>query len=289
MFEAVELTESCRKAAGADVSLASDDQLLAAAVELVGARAALDGAEAHVLGELERRGTCDRRFGLSTGSWVANETHASRQTMRSRVRLGTRLWDLDAVDDALADGRITLDHARVLAEAAANPRVADQIVELQAELVDGAQHAPFEIWRRDVATLVELLDQDGGFDPDRDLARNRAISAQVGADRVIVAVELVGEHALAFAHVVNQRADQLFARFQRDHDTCDQIEIPPRSTLIALALVELVRDGAAAHHDHTRAPVTDLTLRCGTPTVQIVAASGSPPRPSATTGGPLPA
>jgi hypothetical protein len=67
MFDGVEVAECSLKAGGADVSLASDDELCSAVRELAVARAGLDAAEAHVLGELEMRGVCDREFGLKTG------------------------------------------------------------------------------------------------------------------------------------------------------------------------------------------------------------------------------
>ncbi len=53
MFDSTELAEQCRKAAGADVGLAGDDELCDAIRELAVARSALDAAEGHVLAELD--------------------------------------------------------------------------------------------------------------------------------------------------------------------------------------------------------------------------------------------
>ena len=76
--------------------------------------------------------------------------------------------DLDGVDRALGEGRISFDHARVLT-GAANPRVADAIAGVQDDLVRSAEGSPFGAWQRGVAELVELADQDGGHDPADDI------------------------------------------------------------------------------------------------------------------------
>ena len=56
MFDMLDLVGFCQKAAGVEVSFASDDELLAGVKALAAARAAFDAAELHVLGELDRRG-----------------------------------------------------------------------------------------------------------------------------------------------------------------------------------------------------------------------------------------
>ena len=165
MFESTEVAEGCRKAAGADVGLAGDDELCDAVRQLAVARSALDAAEGHVLAELEARGVCERHFGLSTVSWVADRTKARRGVCAARVRVAGKLRSLlPVVDAALGDGTIRFEHARAMVEAA-NPRIADQIAERQGELVDKAGSAPFAIWRSQLGALAERLDQDGGYDP----------------------------------------------------------------------------------------------------------------------------
>ena len=134
----------------------------------------LDAAEAHVLAELQVRGTTDRCFGLRTAGWVAHETRADRGAVHRRVKLGCQLRaTLDTVDAGLSDGAITVEHAQVLADAVANPRVAEPVAAAQAVFVADAQARPFLEFRRGVAKRVALWDQDGGFDPNRELARNR--------------------------------------------------------------------------------------------------------------------
>ena len=173
LAELVELAERSRKAAGFDPSFASDDELCQATVELEAARAAVEAAELHVLGELDARGTCEREFGLTTAAWLAERAHVARPGAVARVKVASKLrTSLPDVDAALSDGLISPDHARALADAA-NPRIADSVADHQVDLVAAAQQAPFAIWRRMLAELTELWDQDGGHDPAQDLARNR--------------------------------------------------------------------------------------------------------------------
>ncbi len=214
---AVGLAESSRGAAQADVRAASDDELCEAAIELEQARAALDAAEAHVLAELEVRGVCDRECGLGTASWVADRTHASRPHVATRLRVGTKLRSMPVLDAALSAGQITFEHALALTHAA-NPRIADELAACQDELIDMARHAPYAIWRRQLGVLVELLDQDGGHDPDRDLARNHLHLNPLSGDQVILSGELVGEAALEFTQAVEAEADQLWRQFRDDHE-----------------------------------------------------------------------
>jgi len=259
MFERGELAglvDRCRKAALVEVGLGSNDELRAAVVDLEAARAALDALEGHCLAELEARDACDVDLGLSTVGWLTWHAHLPRPLAATRVKVANKLRnELDGVDAALAGGTISFEHARVLAQAA-NPRVAEAIAGVQDHLVEAAEHSPFEVWRREVAGLVELVDQDGGHDPDADLARNRLHVHDVGGATQLRG-ELVGETALVVSQALDQATDALFSRYQRDHEACPELVVPPRSVLRALALAELVRPGLA----QTRpAPVVDVTV-----------------------------
>jgi hypothetical protein len=163
------------------------------------------------------------------------------------------------VDAALSDGTISPEHARVLATAA-NPRIEADLVELQDDLVALAQRSPFGAWRRHVSELAELLDQDGGYDPTRDVARNHLHVTPVGADTVAVSGELVGEYGLSFSQLLEAETDRLWRARRADHEVCPELDIPSRGTLRALALVELVRKGAAGSAPTGRGPVVDVTV-----------------------------
>jgi hypothetical protein len=261
MFDAVEVAEANRKAAGADCGLATDVELGDAVGWVAVARAGLDAFEAHLLAELDVRGVCDREFGSPTLWWVTSQTRAPRAVVAARLRLGARLrFPLGLTDEALIEGRITSDHARVLADAAANPRIADDIAALQGELIDRAQSTNFRVWRHQMAVLVELLDQDGAFDPDRELARNHMNLRPHGDGSVSFSGELVGEAALSFTQLLEAETDRRWRAQRADHDECPELAVPDRSTLRALAMVDLMAKGSAGHAPTGHGPVVDVTL-----------------------------
>ncbi len=262
MFEAVELAEAARKAAGADVALVSDAELCDAVVELAAARAAVEAAEAHVLAELDVRGATDREFGSPTLWWVTAQTRAPRPAVAARLRLGMRLRHLDVVDEALADGRLTAEHARAVADTMANPRIADDVVAVQGDLVALAQQCPFRVWRHHLRVVEQLLDQDGSFDPDRELARNQLRVSPNGGDGICLSGELVGEHALGFTQLLEAETDRWWRRARADHDESPDLAIPSRSTLRALALVELLRKGSAGQPPAAKAPSSTSHWSC---------------------------
>jgi hypothetical protein len=260
MFDAVGLREDCVKAAGAEVEFASDDELLSGAVDVATARAALDAAECHLLGELEARKVCDRQFGSVTATWLAHVTRGDRRSVSARVKVGAKLRStLGAVDDALSCGSISFDHARTMV-ADGNPRVSDQIADEQDDWVARAQDRPFKVWRGELRCRVELLDQDGPFDPNAALARNAMTLTPLGGDGIAFRGELTGPLAAAFKQMVEAKADELFRRFDRDHQDCPELEMPTRKTLLALALAELLQLGWACDRATTPGPVVDLTL-----------------------------
>jgi Domain of unknown function (DUF222)/HNH endonuclease len=255
-----DLVDRCRKAAVEYVSLGSNDNLRASVLLLERARAAIDAVEGHCLAELEARNGCDLDLGQSTISWLKWEGHLPGRVAAGRVRVANKLRrELDGVDRALGEGRISFDHARVLADAA-NPRVADHIAGVQDDLVASAERSPFGAWQRGIAELVDLVDQDGGHDPAQDLSRNRLHADRVG-DTVEIRGHLVGDAALSFAEALEQATQALWHRYKADHDACPELEIPARSTLRAMALVELCRHGLT----QTRpGPTVDVTLAINT-------------------------
>ena len=255
----IEFGEASRKAASADVALLSDNEALADTLLALEAQACGEAAVGHLLADLERRGVCDREFGLTTASWVAHHSHGSRPALAGRVKTALTLRRLPVVDDALSDGVISPEHARVMASVT-NPRTEADVVDLQHELVDLAQRCPFPAWRRHVTEVTELLDQDGGFDPDRYLARNQLRVSPNGSDGVTLAGELVGLHALGFTEALEAETDRLWRRYRNDHDECGELPVPERSTLRALALVELIGKGAAGAAPSGKGPTVDISL-----------------------------
>src|SRR4051794_33845973 len=260
MFDVADLTRQCRKAAADEVVFASDDDLLAAAVELQACRTALDAAEAHVLGELRVRGVTDRRFGTKLAKWVAGQAKVDHRPIARRVQFGARLRQLPVVDDAVADGTITADHAAVIAEAAANPRIGDQIAATASIWVDQAGETSFVDWRQQLRNAVRLLDQDGGYDPDKDRDRNRLRFTTLDEGITRLAADLVGVDALQVRQLVEKQADRLFHQLKHDAERTSDLPVPGRATLLAMALTELVRRGSVVDRDTTDGPAVDVTL-----------------------------
>ncbi|MGZ4693826.1 MAG: hypothetical protein ACXWA3_09385, partial [Acidimicrobiales bacterium] len=158
MFDLADLAEECRSAVSEDVAGLSDDELLAAAVGGEAVRSGVEAAEARVLAELRVRGVTDRRFGLRIGPWVAAEARSDRREVNRRIRLGLHLRRLSLVSDAVSAGAISADHAEVLAEAAANPRVGDQIEAGVSVWVELARDSSFAEWAGQVRFTVARLD-----------------------------------------------------------------------------------------------------------------------------------
>jgi hypothetical protein len=174
----MEIGDQARKAAAVDVSMLPDDELLVGIGALVEARSFLDATLGHLLAEIDVRKATEALVGLTAGAWFAREAGVPVAAGKDRVRVARQLHDrLDEVDQAVVDGRLSWEHARVLAHAC-NPRVAHRVAAVQAELIGLAEGAVFDAWRRQVAGIVALLDEDGAFDPDEDLARNHLRSCR---------------------------------------------------------------------------------------------------------------
>ncbi len=261
MFDVADLSQRCRSAAGEDLSTLSDDELLAAAVGWESVRSGAETAEARVLAELRVRGVTDQRFGLRTQQWVAAEARCDRREVNRRLRFGLAVRRLSQVTDAVAAGEISADHAKVLADAAANPRVGDQVEAGQAVWIELAQVTSFVDWKHQLEHTVTLLDQDGGYDPNRDLSRNRLRLTPYPDGSVGVAGELVGEQALVFRQCVEAHADRLYVRLKADHELCPELPLPSRATVVALAAAELVLRGSTVDRsDTSTGPACDVTL-----------------------------
>jgi hypothetical protein len=242
MFDVVALEETGGKIAGADPGVGSDDELCDAAVGLARHVSRALAGLAHLLAELDTRGVTDREYGLKAGSWLAREANVPTGVARSQLKIGVALRRLVEVDDAVIDGRLSVYHAKVLADVC-NPRIADAVAAMQAELVGLAANTTFERWSAEVRGIAVLLDEDGGHNPNEDLDRNKLSIADTIDGITHLAGQLAGEHALGVREAIETRADDLFRRFSADHELSSDLAVPPRATLRALALAELCRAG----------------------------------------------
>ncbi|MHB1138302.1 MAG: HNH endonuclease signature motif containing protein [Microthrixaceae bacterium] len=259
-FELTPATSALTAAAQIDTALVTDRQLLDAARQLETLRRSLDAASLRVLGELDARGVCDDQTGLHTGAWLAAEANLAPAGCRSRVRLAGDLRNrLDAVDAALVEGRVGVDHAKVLADAAANSRITDTFIELIPELLDAATKMRFEPWRRHIASLVSLLDTDGP-EPHDDPLDTNTLSLTRGLSGIWnLKGQLTSELGAAVRAALDAEADRLFHARRRDENITPELRRPPRRTLLALSLHEITRAHIARTHPGT-GPAGEISL-----------------------------
>lgn len=146
------------------------DAFAARARDLAARRAALDAEEAELVIEVERW-RLDRPSVLrDSGSLLRNATGISNWTARTRAGTYLQLVVLPAMREALADGRVTFDHCRLVAEQADSPN-RDAVLDQQAELAAKACELSCDDFRAWLATWVR--DVEEARHPDEPPARRR--------------------------------------------------------------------------------------------------------------------
>jgi hypothetical protein len=251
-----------RVVARADVTVMSDDELLAGVGALERTRRQVDASQAHLLAELESRGVTDERRGLSTGQWLALETHEPIPQACRRVGLAVAMRDgFPAVDQALVDNRISQRHVDVLI-GKSNPRIAVAYGGKLPWLIGLAQELGFKAWVREVALVAARLDFDGGYRPEDDPDGSKLFIDRLSGDDVtLIRGVFVGATGTTFTQIVEERTDQLWRRYQHDNKTSNgAIKVPSRPVIRGEALIELVTEARAADPTKSKGPVTDLTV-----------------------------
>lgn len=234
-----------RKAITTDLATVDGDTLRLVALNLETLRRSLDTLSLRVLSQMDARKITDRDEGMQTGTWLAHKAGLPTGPSRNRVHVANKIrLELPEADKALADGRIDYEHARVLANAA-NPRIVDQFAKIVNDLIDLVPHMTFARWRREVSAVADLLDEDGGHRPGDDITDNTMSMSAFLDNTIVLNGQLTGEFALTVRDALGARADKLFKQFSRDAELTSDLPIPPRRTLLALALVELIREGLA--------------------------------------------
>ena len=134
---------------------------------------------------------------------------------------------------------------------AENPRIHDAVVDVQGELIELAQGTTFDHWRAQVIALFTLLDQEGGFDPDRDRpASTFTMSPTTGELRLRGGLTGDGQHS--FREAIETQAGEIRRRIQADNERSGETAMPTHGELNALALQELVDRGRAVDLNQTR-------------------------------------
>ena len=223
-------------------------------------RRVIDVAEGARLAELDKRDATATGHGLVTHRWLAREAKLPAGVARDRVKVGVALRDrFDRLGDAVEDGKISWEHAKAIVSAA-NPRVLDDLVDLQDGLVELADATVFERWRREISGIVTLIDADGGHDPTGDDPRTKLSHSAILDGALDVRATLVGDDAATFATTIETVTDELYRRAVHDHETCPDLEIPTQAALRAKALVEVCRRAMARDIADTRPPRPELIL-----------------------------
>jgi hypothetical protein len=237
-------------------------QLRALTLRLEQLRRVLDATESHALAELDRRRHTDLHRGAATSKWLASGASLPAGVARARLSLANRLATDPAmapVAHALDEARIGSDHARVLA-GALNERNRAALAPVLQDLITAAGAMLFDVWKRHVEHLGAMADPDGTHDPAGDLLRN-TLNLSASNDFVLLRGELVGDRAVTVADVLDAVADELFQRHVRDAAASNgALPVPPRSTLMALALEEVCRRALATDPGTSRAPRVEATV-----------------------------
>ncbi len=258
MFDGDALSETGRKLAGIDTRLCSDDELFEAVTGLAALRSFVETTEAHALAELDTRGATDRVHGMRTVAWAAAATGANRGPIHSRLKVGRALrTPFNHIDDAVTDGVLSFDHAKALVDAV-NPRCVDGLTAAQDHIIALAEGATFTQWKRDIAALAEIADQDG-IEPDPYEGNTFRLPTTLDG-RTELTGTLDAANGLIVRTAIDTKADELFRRFTQDHQTTGDIAVPDRATLRALALVELLRTATGTTPGSGTAPRAEVTL-----------------------------
>ena len=233
-----------------DVREVAPRSLMTLATTLEAARGRLDALQGKVLAELDARGSTEVLEGLKTKPWLAHRCGLDPRVAGRRIRVGKILArHLPETERALAEGRISFDHAAVLA-GACNDRNAAELREVEANLIAEARFEKFSKWEHLVRSVGTTLDQDGSYDPDADLDRNQLNLALVG-DELVLKGALLGDCRVIVEQTIGHFADQLFRQFKKDEQLTG-IAPPSRRVLQALALVEICRRARAVDLGRSR-------------------------------------
>lgn len=262
-----------------------DNQLCELALNIESLRRGLDSLSITVLAELDARGTTDTVHGMRTGSWLANNALLPGGGSRSRVKVADRVRrHFPEIASSLESGAIGFDHAKVLVDAA-NPRIIDEFKPFVTRLIDLVPLMTFERWKKEVEGVAALLDQDGGHNPGDDITDNTLTLSPGMSGTLGIKGQLCGDNAIIVFDAISERADQIFHRMKNDAKLAGgvtgDLKIPPRRTLLALALSELVREAlgkpASAASAPTVAPRTDVSLVINAANPDLVTDSNGTP------------
>ena len=210
-----------------------------------------------LLVELDDRDLTDRRAGHNVANHAGWRHRSDPRRVRRDLRTASRLRRLPRLSDALRTGELSVDRVREITRAV-NDRNTDTLTRIQDQLADlAAAHCAWNRFARDIAHIASYADTDGA-EPPR--PRNHANVTRSG-DTLSATIDLYGPESIGFAQRLDTEADRLYRQAVTDHEHSPQLDIPPRSELLAQAFINLIERGATTTGTGARvAPAADVTL-----------------------------
>ena len=248
-----------------DEILRTDPETLAdRARDIARRRAALDAEEAELLATVEDLRVGGLDWFRDPGAWLRNKTGIAGHTARTRLCVARALAVLPTVLEALREGRIGFDHARVIADQADSPN-RDNLLEDIEEILGWAVTRAADPFRDAVAGWVRDLDErreTDMTDHQRQLRRRKVTRSRTKDGLRRTVLELDDEtDSLVYGAVRDIFTEMLRAENKARKKTGDTPELWPenrRATnqIWADAFGELARRsrGRRCHHQAQARP-----------------------------------
>ena len=255
--EAAAVIDALRTLNEIDVRALGDDALLGLFDGLETIDRLFHGSRFGMLAELDVRQLTDRRLGHVTANEAGWRHGADPKRVRADAAVAKTLRrHQPKLAAALSKGEVSVDRAREVCRRV-NDRNRHALEGAQDSLLDLCNsQSTFRQFTRDVEQLARLADQDGAEPPT---PRNHARLEQSG-DQVSATIDIFGTAGIGFAKRLQAEADRLFRGYSRDAAECPDVEIPPRSALLAEAFLNLVERGAANPTSGRAQPAADIAI-----------------------------
>ena len=214
----------------------------------------LDSVEAAALARLQAMAGPSHSAQTALSAEVSDLTGASSRDAKRKLGLAAGLGGLPHVADALADGRITAEHAGAITSAAKrSDRVGDAITAAQRELLAAAETEPADEFAKRVSRHADAADRAAGEAKAQRHHRNRkVVRFSDDDDMCIIRAQLPVTSGDEVWRVLGHIARRLWRTQHPDAhpdnaptDTMLQTPSVTYQHLLADALVEMARLAAA--------------------------------------------
>ncbi len=254
-----------------------DTDLCDRVVQLEGIQRQLDAERTRVVVALDADSVTEHEHGMRTGHWIAAVCGLGSLRCASHVRIAKQLLTrFPVLLAALTAATISWAHIEAIMRVS-NQRIIDNLADIQSELLVLADRYTFDQWEREVRAIAQMIDVDGGHNPNTDHQSSLKL-ADTADGLVRIEGWLTPDLGLPLRHAIEHRANQLFHRAHSDIETLraqghtgDELNMPSRSELCALALADLVRAGMNANNRSQRRAIPEITVVIDTTTSSITA------------------